>query len=112
VGLKNSVRWLHVALGPVDKLYGYAAFFSHNIKLRGLLEYVYVGRAGLKPMQPMRLHWAPRHWGPRAMCLDSSSVLPNTPCTQIQKKRFIKWKSHCWQTTLSLERPLTQKVKG
>jgi len=22
------------------------------------------GRAGLKPMQPMRLHWAPRHWGP------------------------------------------------
>jgi len=23
-------------------------------------------RAGLKPMQPMRLHWAPRLWGPRA----------------------------------------------
>jgi len=24
-------------------------------------------RTGLKPMQPMRLHWAPRLWGPRAM---------------------------------------------
>jgi len=24
-------------------------------------------RAGLKPMQPMQLHWAPRVWGPRAM---------------------------------------------
>ena len=24
-------------------------------------------RAGLKPMQPMQLHWAPRLWGPRAM---------------------------------------------
>jgi len=25
-----------------------------------------VVRAGLKPMQPMRLHWAPRLWWPRA----------------------------------------------
>jgi len=24
-------------------------------------------RAGLKPMQPMQLHWARRLWGPRAM---------------------------------------------
>jgi len=24
-------------------------------------------RVGLKPMQPMQLHWAPRIWGPRAM---------------------------------------------
>jgi len=24
-------------------------------------------RAGLKPMQQMRLHWVPRLWGPRAM---------------------------------------------
>jgi len=23
-------------------------------------------RADLKPMQPMRLHWAPRLWGPHA----------------------------------------------
>ena len=45
---------------------------------------VSVVRAGLKPMQPMRLHWALRLWGPRAMCLDSCSFLPNTPCAQIQ----------------------------
>ena len=25
------------------------------------------GRAGLKPMQPMQLHWAPCLWGPRGM---------------------------------------------
>jgi len=25
-----------------------------------------VGRAGLKPMQPMQLHWAPRLWRPHA----------------------------------------------
>jgi len=24
-------------------------------------------RAGLKPMQPMQLHWAPHLWGPRGM---------------------------------------------
>jgi len=24
-------------------------------------------RAGLKPMQPMQLHWAPRLWASRAM---------------------------------------------
>ena len=27
----------------------------------------FMPRAGLKPMQPMRLHWAPRLRGPRAM---------------------------------------------
>jgi len=27
------------------------------------------GRAGLKPMQPMQLHWAPRLWGPAPWCL-------------------------------------------
>jgi len=58
-------------------------------------------RACLKPMQPIRLHWAPRlwgpaplvaprFWGPRAMCLDSNSFLPNTPYDQIQQKRLIK----------------------
>jgi len=26
-----------------------------------------VDRAGLKPMYPMQLHWAPRIWGPHAM---------------------------------------------
>jgi len=38
-------------------------------------------RAGLKPMQPMRLHWASRLWGPRAMVLGQVvSFLPDTPC--------------------------------
>jgi len=26
-------------------------------------------KAGLKPMQPMQLHWAPRLWGPAPWCL-------------------------------------------
>jgi len=29
--------------------------------------FILCSRAGLKPMQPMRLHWAPRLRGPRAM---------------------------------------------
>jgi len=40
----------------------------------------YVNRAGLKPMQPMRLHWAPRFWGPRAKQV--VSFLPDTPCAR------------------------------
>jgi len=33
----------------------------------GMHEYCAVSRAGLKPMQPMQLHWAQLLWGPRAM---------------------------------------------
>jgi len=41
-------------------------------------------RAGLKPMQPMRLHWAPRH-GVSAGC----SILPDTLCAASIEKRLI-----------------------
>jgi len=32
-----------------------------STKIQNLPEPLDAGRAGLKPMQPMRLHWAPRH---------------------------------------------------
>jgi len=42
-------------------------------------------RAGLKPMQPMQLHWTPRH-GVWVDC----SFLPDTPCTWEFSSKF-----HC-----------------
>jgi len=36
---------------------------GHNTFVR------YQVRAGLKPMQPMQLHWAPRFWDPAPWCL-------------------------------------------
>ena len=46
----------------------------HNKKLKVVLRTsclfsILVYRAGLKPMQPMQLHWAPRLWGPAPWCL-------------------------------------------
>jgi len=37
--------------------------------------WIVLRRAGLKPMQPMQLHWAPRH----GVWVDYS-FLPDTPC--------------------------------
>jgi len=34
-----------------------------------VLWYIIASRAGLEPMQPMQLHWAPRLWRPPAMVL-------------------------------------------
>jgi len=51
--------------------------YWHDYGLAYLLELEHrtQARAGLKPMQPMQLHWAPRHgvW-------EDCSVLPHTPC--------------------------------
>ena len=44
--------------------------FGHNVRKGRPVNTVttsfniITGRAGLKPMQPMQLHWAPRLWGP------------------------------------------------
>jgi len=46
--------------------------FCGTLRFRGTP----VDRAGLKPMQPMQLHWAPCH----VVWVDCS-FLPDTPCT-------------------------------
>ena len=51
--------------------------FGKNFSTFGQSLQLLSHRAGLKSMQPMRLHWAPRHGG-WAGCL----FLPDTPCTR------------------------------
>jgi len=51
-----------------DGLIAFAQFLEEGYETLQTLS------AGLKPMQPVQLHWAPRH-GVRAGC----SVLPDTP---------------------------------
>jgi len=51
-----------------------------------------VTRAGLKPMQPMQLHWAPRLWGPAPWCLGRLFIFAGyTLCLRIQYKRHINY---------------------
>ena len=46
-------------------------------------------RAGLKPMEPMQLHWAPRLGAPRHAACAGCSFLPDTPCTRELQKRLL-----------------------
>jgi len=41
-----------------------------------------INGAGLNPMQSMRLHWAPRLWGPAPWCLGRLFFFPDTPCAR------------------------------
>jgi len=49
-------------------------------------------RAGLNPMQPVQLHWAPRLWGPAPWCLGRLFIFVRyTLRLRIQQKRHINF---------------------
>ena len=86
----SSVPDLGVCLTLLEKAMPVANALKENEKRltesftsRAILHFAYVllffdhgYRAGLKPTQPMQLHWTPRH-GVWVNC----SFLPDTPCT-------------------------------
>jgi len=59
-------------------------------------------RAGLKPMQPMQLHWAPRPWGPHAMVFGKIDHFCQIPLS-LENSVETPYKCHFQQRTLSSE---------
>jgi len=68
------------------------------------ISWKHVTRAGLKPMQPMQLHWAPRLWGPAPLWPRASvaprhgvwvdgSFFSDTPCAWEFSRNAIQF--HC-----------------
>jgi len=66
-----------------------------NVGHHKLIFWLRAGRAGLKPMQPMRLHWAPRLREPRAMVFGQvvyfcKIILVHENCKKAYKSHFNK----------------------
>ena len=70
-------------------------------------------RASLKPMQPMRLHWAPRLWGPAPWSLGRLFIFVRYSLgSRIQQKRLITLLANNVLIWTKSEFPLINLIEG